>query len=203
MSSGSHIADELLERYSMRAVSEEECAPLEEHLLICEECRERLVQWDGYIRAMRAAAAELRQRPELTAWLAQVFRGQRLVWALGFTLVLLLLVGVHRQWLRRGGLPPLPVALVATRGAADSPLSVPAGRALALSLDAAGLSAYPAYSVEVVDDRGRRVFENAVNGRDGKVAVALPARSAGLYFVRLLAPDKTLLREFSLPVAAR
>jgi anti-sigma factor RsiW len=203
MSAGSHIADELLERYAMRAASEEECAPLEEHLLSCEECRERLERWDRYVRAMRAAAGELRRTPEFMEWLARVFGGQRLVWALGFTLVLLLLVGIHRSWLRMGGPPPLPVALIATRGAADSPLSVPAGRALALTLDAAGLPAYPAYGVEVVDPRGRRVFESAADRRDGRVGMSLPARTAGLYFVRLLAPDKTLLREFSLPVAAR
>ena len=187
----------------MRATSEEECAPLEEHLLSCEACRERLERWDRYVQAMRTAATDLRRRPEFMEWLARVLRGQRLVWALGFTLVLLLLVGTHGQWLRMGGPPPLPVALIATRGAADGPLSVPAGRALALTLDAAGLPACPACGVEVVDESGRQVFQSAADVRDGKVAVALPARTAGLYFVRLLAPDKTLLREFSLPVVAR
>jgi len=199
---GSHITDEILERYAMRSASEEECVPVEEHLLSCEECRQRLVRWDQYIRAMRAAAAELRRRPAFLEWLAQIFRGQRLAWALGLALVLLF-AGIYRPWLRMGGPPPLPVALIATRGAADSPLSVPAGRALALTLDAAGLPAYPTYGVEVVDQRGRRVFESTADRRDGSVGISLPARTAGLYFVRLLAPDKTLLREFSLPVAAR
>ena len=32
-----------------------DAAPVEEHLLVCEECRVRLAEWDGYIRAMREA----------------------------------------------------------------------------------------------------------------------------------------------------
>ena len=30
-------------------------APVEEHLLLCEECGDRLAAWDEYVRAMRAA----------------------------------------------------------------------------------------------------------------------------------------------------
>jgi anti-sigma factor ChrR (cupin superfamily) len=41
-----HPSDGLLERYSMGRLTEAETAPLEEHLLICEECRNRLVLMD-------------------------------------------------------------------------------------------------------------------------------------------------------------
>jgi hypothetical protein len=37
------------------------CATLEEHLLICAECRVRLTAADEYVVAMKAAAAKFRE----------------------------------------------------------------------------------------------------------------------------------------------
>lgn len=50
-----HISDDDLELYAMDRLTEAEAAPVEEHLLVCEGCRERLAEWDEYVRAMRAA----------------------------------------------------------------------------------------------------------------------------------------------------
>ena len=50
-----HISDDLLEGYSMGRLTEPEMAPLEEHLLICEACRDRLVRMDFDIAAIREA----------------------------------------------------------------------------------------------------------------------------------------------------
>jgi hypothetical protein len=41
-----HPPDDLLERYSMGRLTEAEMAPLERHLLICRECRNRGVLMD-------------------------------------------------------------------------------------------------------------------------------------------------------------
>ncbi|MGD1097102.1 MAG: zf-HC2 domain-containing protein [Bryobacteraceae bacterium] len=49
-----HISDDQLELYLMGRLNEQELAPLEEHLLICEECRDRLEKTEAYIAAMRA-----------------------------------------------------------------------------------------------------------------------------------------------------
>jgi hypothetical protein len=54
-----HASDDDLERYAMRTLLEAELEPLEEHLLICAECRERLDETETYVAAMRAAAGEL------------------------------------------------------------------------------------------------------------------------------------------------
>jgi hypothetical protein len=40
---------------STRLIPRPDAAPVEEHLLVCEERRERLAEWDGYVRAMRVA----------------------------------------------------------------------------------------------------------------------------------------------------
>ena len=38
----SHVSEEDLEQYAMHTLRESACATLEEHLLICSQCRERL-----------------------------------------------------------------------------------------------------------------------------------------------------------------
>ena len=50
-----HIDDDALEAYSIGRLEETEAAPTEEHLLVCTECRDRLVGWDEYIAAKRGA----------------------------------------------------------------------------------------------------------------------------------------------------
>lgn|GEM_PF-2059286 len=51
-----HIPEDSLEQYAMGAFPEPEAGPLEEHLLICTACQERLQQTDDYVAAMCAAA---------------------------------------------------------------------------------------------------------------------------------------------------
>jgi anti-sigma factor RsiW len=50
-----HIDDHALELYSLNRLAEPDAAPVEEHLLVCGKCRERLAGWDEYVGAMRAA----------------------------------------------------------------------------------------------------------------------------------------------------
>jgi hypothetical protein len=38
-----HILEDALERYAMRTLADSEIEPLEEHLLMCAECRDRFV----------------------------------------------------------------------------------------------------------------------------------------------------------------
>jgi anti-sigma factor RsiW len=51
-----HIPEDSLEQYAMGAFPEPEAGPLEEHLLICAGCQDRLQATDDYVAAMRAAA---------------------------------------------------------------------------------------------------------------------------------------------------
>lgn len=50
-----HPSDELLEGYSMSRLTEAEMAPLKEHLLICEKCRNWVVQTELVNAAIREA----------------------------------------------------------------------------------------------------------------------------------------------------
>ncbi|HWB96396.1 MAG TPA: hypothetical protein VG672_06830 [Bryobacteraceae bacterium] len=52
---GSHPSEDLLERYSSQEISSGESDAIEEHLLLCEECRRRLAEWDLFRASMRSA----------------------------------------------------------------------------------------------------------------------------------------------------
>jgi predicted anti-sigma-YlaC factor YlaD len=48
-----HVEEAALEDLALRRLSEEQIAPIEEHLLLCEWCRERLQRISDMIDAMR------------------------------------------------------------------------------------------------------------------------------------------------------
>jgi len=54
-----HVAEEALEEYTLNRLSGERSVWLEEHLLVCPTCQERLAEIDEYVRVMKAAAAAL------------------------------------------------------------------------------------------------------------------------------------------------
>lgn len=56
-----HISDEMLEQYAMERILDPESEALEEHLLICPECRDRLQTMEEYVAAMKSAAGKTRE----------------------------------------------------------------------------------------------------------------------------------------------
>lgn len=58
-----HTADDDLEAYSLGRLSPAASASLENHLLSCTSCLDRLAGWDDYIGAMRGACRSLRATP--------------------------------------------------------------------------------------------------------------------------------------------
>ena len=54
-----HIDDDDLEHYVLDRLTEERVAPIEEHLLVCEQCQDRLAQVDQRVQAMRTALRRL------------------------------------------------------------------------------------------------------------------------------------------------
>lgn len=51
-----HILEDALEGYVMARLSDEEAVPVEEHLLICQRCRERVAWLDDFVGSIRSAA---------------------------------------------------------------------------------------------------------------------------------------------------
>ncbi len=201
-----HAADATLEQYSLGMLSEREAAEVEEHVLICPSCQERLAETDAYVDAMRQAALKLgtaappvwRHRLDAIARLA--LRPLPLAAAVAGIAAILWLGGSLRLT-RAPALPPVSVFLAATRGGEAIPVSrAPSGRALSLKLDTAGLPQVPACHVEIVNARGRAVFQSPARAASGTLTVEAPALGGGSYWVRLYDPQMILLREFGLEV---
>ncbi len=58
-----HFPDDAWEEYAMGMLSEENCTALEEHLLICSRCQDRLAELDKYTQIVRAAVALQERKP--------------------------------------------------------------------------------------------------------------------------------------------
>jgi hypothetical protein len=56
-----HISENDLERYAMQRIPGTKSGPLDEHLLICLECQDRLRAEIDFVTAMRSAAANIRE----------------------------------------------------------------------------------------------------------------------------------------------
>jgi predicted anti-sigma-YlaC factor YlaD len=52
-----HCPDGCWEEYALGMLSDEDCKPLEEHLLICSACQDLLAEVDEYIRVAKTALA--------------------------------------------------------------------------------------------------------------------------------------------------
>ena len=180
-----------LEAYAAGTLPAGQVSDVEEHLLVCAECQQRLAETEAYLRAMRRAAARARATERQPV--------RRLLWlrpAWGFAvLAVALAVGAGIEW--RGRAPGAEIALEATRG--PEAQTAPAGAPLRLSLDATGLPEIGRYRVEVVDETGRAVFAGSATRHGARIALAVPGGlGAGRYFVRLYGHG--LLREYALEV---
>jgi hypothetical protein len=194
-----HLQAEELELYCLGGLTEVRCARLEEHLLLCEICRDRLTETESYVAVMRQASRQWSaEHVEAPAAAVIAIRPWRESWPgrLAPMLVAALLVVCAAVWFGRHSrvpAPPFAIELTAVRGAAPGP--APAGYPLLLELDLTGLSEGRPFAGEVVDASGRRVAEFPVGA-----PALLKALAPGGYFVRIYKSSGELLREYALTV---
>jgi hypothetical protein len=182
-----HMDAEELERYSLGNTSPEETACLEEHLLVCEQCRAKVDETDRFAHGMKSATAELEQegaRPR-----------RSLIPILAAAACLLLAATFALRWQSDHG-SAVAVDLAVTRG--DSSTAAPQGRTLQLRPDLTGLPPLGSYFLEMVDHTGRRMWRGVL--ASSQAAVTVPGQPAGAYFVRIYTPTGELLREYALGV---
>jgi len=187
----SHVEEETLEQYSAGRLAEPDVARVEEHVLLCEACQEKLEEIDSWVRSVRRAAAQF---PAESKPIWQFWRLPRFVPALAAAVLLIVAAGVGLQMARRGAVAPLAISLEATRG--ESVAAVPADRPLVLQPDLEGLPRFAQYRLEVVDQFGRPV-RRAEFAAD-TLGTAIPGVAAGVYFVRVYSPTGDLLREYGI-----
>jgi hypothetical protein len=203
MNPGHHPTEEQFELYSLGTLPEAEIEPLEEHLLICQDCQDLLAETDSYVMAMRSAAKEMGEDPaavrpsawsRLWGWLWRPAPALAMAGACALALVLL------RPAILGPSAVPATVILQATRGDAPGGPVISAGKPVRLRLDLTGVAALPSYRLEVADSAGAAVAGSEVKaGQDG-VVWNIPPLGAGRYWVRVyeLGPAGRLLREFAL-----
>jgi hypothetical protein len=187
-----HADAEDLERYSIGASSLEENARIEEHLLICEDCRNELLATERFVGSMQAAARQWRRDGA-----EGKDRGRTVpFWIPALAACALILLVVAIRVVPRQG-TAVAVSLAALRGSGPGTIG-PAGRELNLQPNLTGLSEAPAYRLEIVNQAGRPVRQATLVRARGEVTV--PGLGAGLYFVRLYVPAGKLLREYGLEI---
>ena len=60
----SHFSRDVLERYALGLLSEDGCADVEEHILICAHCQTQLGEEDTYISVLRSACSLIDPRSQ-------------------------------------------------------------------------------------------------------------------------------------------
>lgn len=185
-----HVEDDRMEQYSMHRLGEEESAELEEHLLLCESCRQRLEQTDALVSGIRAAATDLAKaeaEPHPARWWG---------WAAGAALAAAAILVIARVGPLTPAGAPVAVQLQVTRGSA--PASAPPATELRIIPDLVGLAVFDSYPLEVVDAEGLVVWQGKTARTSPSAMV--PGRKAGVYFVRVYSPSRELLREYALRI---
>jgi hypothetical protein len=207
-----HQTDDHLELYALGRLTDPVLADLEEHLLICGSCRDRLDETDAYVRAMRSAIADEPPSSSGHNWLKGLFslRISRLfapVYAGGFAL-LLLAAGFYFHSQNRA-LGVAAIELTAMRGDTQSVRAAletditlsdtPAGSGSSEIVDAGGAMVWQ----EVWQEAGQEVWPKAAGGDFAGGSRKLRVRkqlAPGAYFVRLFDSQGKLLHEYGFRV---
>lgn len=215
-SSKSCLTEREIEEFLFDRLSGVTRESVEEHLLACHECLDRVTEEEDYVRAMRAAASELEteslhkayglsEAPEKEpqrrfAWLTDwVKPGTTL--ALAGAVALAVLAMVHFR--PPGPLTETEIALSLERGAEAALPAAVAGQPLRLRLDTSGLTSPAARTCVVVDAVGKVVFSGTAAPAGSNLVVPLRnGLTPGQYWVRLIDSGRNgaLLREYSLRV---
>lgn len=196
----SHPSDNDIELYALGRLSDEVAAPIEEHLLVCDSCRDRVKQADEFVTTICAAlrddeAAETKRSSSM----ARFFSVPVPIWVGALAAVALIAVVVPQ---RQKTMEPFAVQLESYRGA-GIPFSAtaPAGQPLLLHVDVKGLPERPAYQVEIADAKGAVIWNSPVQAKGEAINVTVDrSLRAGQYWARIYQNDasRDLLREFAL-----
>ena len=198
-----HPSEELLERFLLHQMQEEELESIETHVLACESCVARLEDLEIQIAATKIALNELhnqkvaetyaKEKSPRWAWLK--VPGLSLAGAAGVLALALAIIPKMGT--------PVERDLSAFRGSETT--SMPANRPLLLHLNAKNLPP-EAVAVQVLNSDGQEVWKGKSTIEHETVEARLPRLSTkGNYLLRLYASpngnvNDNLLREFSFEV---
>lgn len=193
----SHGTDDDLELYALGRLPESEVAVIEEHLIVCAACRDRLDRIEAFAMGMLQA---LEQAPTETKFAWREFVAgfmKKPAFALVLCGVAFVAVLTFAMKGRATSLPVASLQLMAIRG--DMP-SVAEARELDLTFADAPSTGGP-FRIEVVDATGSPKWSVLASPADGGLSVKIPRQLApGNYFVRLRGAGDQVLHEYGFRV---
>jgi anti-sigma factor RsiW len=191
-----HIPEETLEQYCMGRLSESESEPVEEHLLLCNQCQDALTETEQFISAVRAATEQLGLQPARQPWWNRLWGSvtslPKPVWAIAACALALFVVIPNR------GPSPAVVELQTMRGP-ETAVQAPANTFLSLRLSLSGIDASGPLELRVADASGQVIRQAAVQTTDGQTVAGVDGLSPGAYWARLYSDGK-MVREYALTV---
>jgi hypothetical protein len=196
-----HIEDEVLERYSIGSLPEELAAEVEEHLLLCLMCQNRLLETDRFLMLLREAATRLSAQPSTERERWSSFRCGSWAVAAGFLLAVLILLPPHHLLPQHHHDTPSPavVWMQSLRGQ-DAATHVVFGEPSLLVFDLT-VTAEPHYVVQIVDRVGNEVLRNRATIRTGRICLLVNSIRHGSYWVRVYREaNSELVAEYGLSV---
>lgn len=198
MENQSHLSEEQLEQYVRGQLNFSDVAPLEEHLIVCAACQDRLDEAENFAVGMQRALSESpAQSPAprgARSWFDWL-RRPAFSMALGFA-ALILVVAIFSNTANTIA-PTASLVLSAVRG--EMPQTVPA-RQFELTLRDTPKEGGP-FRAELVTAAGGPVWSGLVVPGPNGVQVTEPRRlDVGDYFLRLSNADGKLLHEYGFRV---
>lgn len=184
-----HGTDDQLDAYVLGRLSGSELAELEEHLIVCPACRDRLNVTADFVTGMKEASAQNSPPPRhaWTTWLRRPVVSMTLALLAVIAVISLISTGPTRF------APSSALKLTANRGA--MPATTPA-----LELDLTLADAPPGggvFRVEIVNATGQTVWSGLAPSTAAGVQVQAQQRlPPGDYIVRLYATSGEVLHEY-------
>ncbi len=204
-----HPTDDELEMYSMGRASELETIRIEEHVLLCGYCQDRLQDADEFVALMKDTTNEIAARED--AALDKQGRARTVAGAVermgtpvitGLAAIVAVTIGFAVYQNQRAVSTPTGEAaihLVANRGAGMTPVIGSNASSVLLSMDTSGLPE-ERLAVVVVAEDGSPVWASQVEPRNNRALASVrQSLRAGQYFCRL-SSKSVLLREFAFRV---
>jgi hypothetical protein len=191
-----HIPEDLLDRYSMGTIPADSVAQLEEHLLSCPLCQERLVETDEALNLFRAAATDVTAHPAGT-W-QRLWDRRKVFWAGAASAAAALLLFLIAGEAYKTPAPPTVLLMQSLRGP-EAEAHLASGRRCLLVFDLAIEAARENYEIEVVDAVGNQILKEGADVRDGRLT-ALVKVARGAYWVRVYRKQagRDLIAEYGL-----
>ena len=208
-----HESDDRLELYALDRLSATDLIRVEDHLIVCEDCRERLEETAAFAFAVKDAlkqypANAIKPSPagKWFGWLRM--ESFNIAWKPQFAAVafavIILATGVYFAGTRsNAGRMLAPVASLQLTAMRGEVTNIPAPKELDLTLLDSPASGGP-FRVEIVNETGSSQWtgtpERGENGLSAHISKPFPP---GVYFARLYDSSGKLLHEYGFRTVSR